>query len=153
MNKYLIALLVMLLPSFAYAEVKINITAEKEIVVTKDGKEVVKRVAANEAVPGDIIFYTVAFENTGKEAVADVDVVDPIPQGVVYINGSVFGSGSEITFSIDSGKTYKQASLLTYKVNGGKRVASPESYSHIRWKVKSLGAGKNGVAGFKARVK
>jgi len=33
-----------------------------------------------------------------------------------------------------------------------KRAASPEEYTHIRWTVSKVDAGKSGVAGFRVRV-
>ena len=155
MKKYLMICLMLCLPSLASAaaDIKVSITAEKEVVVMELGKEVKKIVTAKETVPGETIIFTLHFENKGDEVAKDVKLVDPIPEGMEYINGSVFGPGSEITFSIDQGKTYKKPSLLTYEVDGKKRVASPELYSHIQWVVKELSAGKSASAGFKARVK
>ncbi len=153
--KYILTLAMLLLPAYAMAapEVTIDITAEKIVMVEKDGKKVEKRVPAEVAVSGDVILYTLNFENKGGEAAKDVKLIDPIPDGTSYINGSAFGLGSEVTFSIDQGKTYKKAILLTYEVDGKKRIASPEKYSHIRWLLKSLDAGKSGTAGFRTQVK
>ena len=155
MTRFILVFGLLLLPAVAVAkqDVSIAITAEKEVITIEKGKEVKTRVQAKEAMPGDVIFFTIHFENKDKDAVTNVDVVDPIPEGMTYINGSAFGAGTEISFSIDQGKSFKQASVLTYEVNGQKRMASPEAYSHIRWLVKKLDAGKSGIAGFKAKVK
>ena len=155
MKKYLMIGLMLCLPNMASAaaDINVSITAEKEVMVMEHGKEVKKIVTAKETVPGETIVFTLHFENKGDELAKDVKLVDPIPEGMAYINGSAFGPGSEITFSIDQGKTYKNPSLLTYEVEGQKRVASPDQYSHIQWVVKELDAGKSGTASFKARVK
>ena len=154
--KYLmILMLALILPSLATAapNVKVSIAAEKEVVIIEQGKRVKKRVSADEVFPGDTVYYILTFDNKGNEEAKDVVLVDPIPESTMYINGTAFGPGSEITFSIDQGKTYKNPSLLSYKVDGKKRVASPEQYTHIRWIVKSLKPGKSGHAGFQVRVK
>jgi uncharacterized repeat protein (TIGR01451 family) len=153
--KYILTLAMLMLPAYAMAatDVQITITAEKVVMVEKDGKKVEKLVPAEVAVSGDVILYTLSFENKGDETAKDVKLIDPVPGNTSYINGSAFGPATEVTFSIDQGETYKKAILLTYEVDGEKRIASPEKYSHIRWLLKSLGAGKSGIVGFRARVK
>jgi len=39
--------------------------------------------------PGDVIEYTIATTNTGTDASADTVLVDPLPQGVTYVPGSL----------------------------------------------------------------
>ena len=117
-----------------------------------------RKVAAATIDPGNVIFYTLTYINKGDEAANDAVLDDPIPKGTVYLPGSAVGSGSDITFSIDGGKTFKKPSLLTYDIklpNGKieKRVASPEEYTNIRWTVKSIPAGGTGQVGFQVRVK
>jgi len=150
-----VALIALLLPAQAMAEAKVTmqVKAEKEVVVMENGKKVTKRVAAKDAMPGEVIFYTVAYSNSGDKAATGVAIDDPLPSAVAYIDGSVFGPGAEILFSIDGGKSFKKPSLLTYEIEGKKRVASPEQYTHIRWVVEQIDPGKSGQAGFRARVK
>jgi len=157
--KYILTLAMLMLPAYAMAapDVKIGITAEKVVMVEKDGKQVEERMEVKEAVPGDVLVYTLKYENEGNEAATDVAVVDPIPNNTTYIVGSVFGPGAEVAFSIDDGKTFNAPTLLLYSVKVGdkmvKRKASPEQYTHIRWTVKEIPAGKSGIAGFRVRVK
>ena len=159
MRKYvplLIALVLLLLSAevFAKSLVSISMKAEKEVTVNKG----TKMVAAKEVNPGDVIFYTLSYVNSGDEVATNAVMDDPIPKGTVYIAGSAFGNDAEITFSIDSGKTFKKPSLLTYEVklpNGKieKRTASPEQYTHIRWTVSVIPARGSGQAGFQVRMK
>ncbi|MDX8382321.1 MAG: hypothetical protein R8M14_09455 [Ghiorsea sp.] len=157
--KYFLTLAMVLMPLYAWAapDVKINITAEKVMLVEENGKQVEVRKTATEVKPGDILVYTLHYENKGDEVAKGVKLVDPIPETTTYLVGSVFGPGSEMAFSIDDGKKFNAPSLLTYSVSvGGKNVdveASPEQYSHIQWSVKAIAPGKSGVAGFRVRVK
>lgn len=154
--KYLM-MLVLLIPTMVMAapDVKVSIVAEKVTVVDVDGKQVEKMVAAADVVPGDVIAYTLQYENKGDEAAKDVVLNNPIPQGTSYVVASAFGPGAEIGFSID-GESFKNPSLLTYEVkqNGKteKRKASPEQYTHIRWVIKTVPTGKSGFAGYRVRV-
>lgn len=157
--KMILVLMVALSPAYAMAaaDVKISITAEKVIMVEKDGKKVEKLVAVEETVPGDVLQYTLNYSNKGDEKAKDAIVNDPIPSGTLYVVDSAFGPGAEISFSIDKGKSFKQPSLLKYevKVDGKtqKRKATPDKYTDIRWKIKEIAPGKSGMAGFRVRVK
>lgn len=153
-------LAVLLIPaaSFAKALVSVSITAEKEVTVVKNGQKLTKRVPATKINPDDVIFYTLYYINSGDEAADNVFLDDPIPQGTVYLPGSAYGEGAEVTFSIDGGKTFKKPSLLMYEVslpNGTneKHVASPEEYTDIRWTVGKVGAGAKGSVGFQVKIK
>jgi len=151
----LIALILLLfsVQVFAEALITVNMKAEKEVTVNK----VTKRVAADKVNPGDVIFYTINYVNSGDKEATNSFLDDPIPKGSVYIPGSAFGDNAEITFSIDGGKTFKKPSLLTYevKVNGKmeKKTASSEQYTHIRWTVNVVPAHGKGQVGFQVQTK
>jgi len=153
-------LVLLLLPMAAMAKplVSVSITAEKEVATVKNGQKTTRKVAATRIDPGDVIFYTLNYINSGNEAATGVVLDDPIPLGTVYLPGSAFGDGAEITFSIDSGKSFKKPSLLTYEVRlssgkTDKRTASPEEYTHIRWVIDRIDAGAKGTVGFQVRIK
>jgi uncharacterized repeat protein (TIGR01451 family) len=153
-----LALLLLPLVAMAKPLVSVSITAEKEIKVVKEGQKTTRKVAATKIEPGDVIFYTLNYINSGNEAATNAVMDDPIPMGTVYLPGSAFGEGAEITFSIDNGKSFKKPSLLTYEVrlsNGKteKRTASPEEYTHIRWVIGKINAGAKGTVGFQVKIK
>lgn len=153
------ALVLVVLPLAAWAQPKvaISIKAEKEVVVSVNGKPVTKKIAAKGAKPGEVIIYTLSFQNSGTEAAKDVIISDPIPEGTAYLPGSASEIG-DLTFSIDKGKTFKKPTLLTYEMKGAdgklqKRVATPEDYTDVRWKIPSIAAGEKGSVKFKVKVK
>ncbi len=154
----LAATLLLSATAFAKPLISVSITAEKEVTVKKDGEKVTKKVTATKIEPGDVIFYTLNYINSGDEAATSAVMDDPIPLGTTYLPGSAFGAGAEIVFSIDGGKTFKKPSLLTYEItlpNGKteKRIASPEEYTHIRWIINRIDAGAKGRVGFQVRIK
>ncbi|HIP07689.1 MAG TPA: DUF11 domain-containing protein [Mariprofundaceae bacterium] len=157
--KYFLTLAMMVLPAYAMAapNVKIEITAEKVVMVEEDGKKVEKRVVASEVLPGDVLVYTLAFKNVGDELARNIKVDNPIPKDTAYVVDSAYGPGSKITFSVDGGKTFNSPSLLRYEVEVKgevqQRKASPEEYTGIRWTIEEVGVGKSGVASFRVRVK
>ncbi|MDQ6962251.1 MAG: hypothetical protein Q9M28_06925 [Mariprofundaceae bacterium] len=158
MKKTLFAVL-FLLPALAIAapNVGVQILAEKIIIIEKDGEKIESRVPADDVAPNDTLIYTLSYENKGDETATGIQLDDPIPENTVYIVGTAFGPGSDIYFSIDGGKHFKEPSTLTYDIEvKGKteqRQASPEQYTHIRWVVKEVKAGQMGIASFRVLVK
>ena len=145
-------------PAFAAPKVDVKIVSEKEISVQINGKTELKRVPAENIDPGEIIINTINFNNSGDEEANNIVLNIPLPTELSYIAGTAKGEGSNVTFSIDGGKSYKRASLLTYEVvlaNGKRqsRKATPDSYTHIRWVVNSIPSGGVGSVSYRGRVK
>jgi len=142
----------------AAPKIQLNISAEKEVVeLDKKGKEMKKRVAAEETVPGDRLFYTISFNNSGDEVATEARIDNPIPDGTAYIGKSVWGENSDILFSIDDGKSFDKPSKLTYEVTDSKgktktKTAEPEKYTHIRWVISEIPAGSEGSVGYTVLV-
>ena len=154
-----LCLLVLLISgNLAQAAISVDITAEKEVVVVENNKEIRKVFPATETQAGEIIFFTVNYFNEGEQPVRNIQIDNPIPPSMTYIPGTVWGENSDIVFSIDHSKTFKKPSLLTYEVVDAqgkeiKKVASPEEYTDIRWIISEVAAGGKGQVGFKARVR
>ena len=126
---------------------------EKEVINSKGEKERI-RVPVTTAVPGDVIIYTLYYTNKGQEPADNVVIIDPIPEHMIYIQGSASGADTVITFSMDKGETYDLPEKLTItSANGFVRPARPSEYTHIRWtRQKALPAGQKGQVSFRARL-
>ena len=155
----LLTTLLGLLPLAALAapQITIEVVAEQEITEVDDnGQSVTRRVAASTTAPGDTLYYTIQFRNSGDEAARNVRIDNPIPDGTAFVSGSAWGDNSNILYSIDQGQTFKKASSLTYQVerNGSveTRQASPEQYNAIRWTVQEIPAAGAGNVGFTVTV-
>jgi uncharacterized repeat protein (TIGR01451 family) len=153
----LAAIVALPLAAWGKPNVAITIKAQKEVSVTVNGKQVKKRVAAKGVQPGDEIVYTLNYVNSGTEAAQDVVISDSIPAGTIFIPGSASDAG-DLTFSIDKGKSYKKATLLTYEIRSSdgsmqKRAASPDDYTDIRWTIRLIPAGGKGAVNFKVKVR
>ncbi len=162
MKNFLKISLLLLLPVLsantlaAAGDIKLTTVAEVEVTVANaQGKEEVKRVPAKKVIPGTVVVYTITASNTGKQDVEAVVVTDPIPENMVYVDGSVFGAGTNITFSVDGGKNYDVAEkLVVQDAKGQSRPAMAENYTHIRWLFNfALKPGESAPVWFKARLK
>ncbi|MCK5236754.1 MAG: DUF11 domain-containing protein [Deltaproteobacteria bacterium] len=137
--------------------IKLINKAEVEVtVVNKKGKKEVKLIdaALAEVTPGDVVLYTILFENTGSDDLEDIVIHDPIPENTVYIGGTAKGENTDVTFSIDGGKSYDvPEKLIITESDGKKRVAKPSEYSNIRWKVNAkLSSGFKGSVSFRVKL-
>jgi len=153
---YAVTICALLLPLSAFAELTLSIKAEKEIAVVKNGKKELKRVKVKNFEPGDTIFYSIVYKNTGTEVVTNAIIDDPVPKNTSYVQDSASGANAEITFSIDNGKNYKKPLMLTYELRGKSgeiRQAKPEEYTNIRWTISKVPPGGSGKVEFQVKVK
>ena len=147
-------LLLLSVSAFAQEQGHLNVktVVQKESVTTnKDGQTETSLVEAASVVPGEKVVYTISFENISDEAAENVVITNPISETLTYVEGSAFGPGTEIQFSVDGGQTFAAREELTVAENGVTRAASADDFTHIRWVMREeLAAGAQGVARFSA---
>jgi uncharacterized repeat protein (TIGR01451 family) len=150
---------ILLMPGQVLAEdgpIKFSNKVFKQVIKTNDkGEKAFSYVEPTIAVPGDVMLYTITFENIGKQPVSNIVVNDPIPNNSKYRTNSATGKNTEITFSIDGGNNFGNPEDLVVKDKAGKSwVAKPEEYTHIRWVYgETLAPGKKGEVSFKTSIK
>ena len=138
-------------------KITIHIDVAKEVRQFKDNKWSVQRVPALTTQRDDILVYTITYTNEGRGAAIDAVIVDPLPDGTVYLLNSATGENSEITCSVDGGRYFQPppAKFTVQKPDGSieEKIAPPEQYTHIRWTVrKPVLPGKSGELSFKVIV-
>ena len=158
----LAALALVLLPfvssaALAKPQLQMNVTAEKEVTVTEGGKAVVKRVKTDKSAPGETLIFTLSYTNTGDEKAVDVKLDNPLPSGTRYVADSAAGANSQVSFSVDGGKTFAKPDQLTVeKVAAGnkkeKTRAQVADYTTIRWVISEIQPGQSGQVSFRAQV-
>lgn len=131
---------------------------ERVVEVIEKGAKVKKTGPPVKIVPGDEVVYTVTYANkTGKPA-DQVVVTNPVPKHTRYKDGTAAGAGTDISFSVDGGKTFATPDKLTVTTTdkGGKAVVRPataQDYTHIRWVIRqSVAPGRSGSVTFHAVV-
>lgn len=153
------AFVFLLMPGQALAEdgtIKFSNKVFKQVIVTNEkGKKEFSFVEPTIAIPGDVMLYSITFENIGKQTVNNIVVNDPVPNNSKYRMNSATGKDTKITFSIDGGKNFGNPEDLVVKDKSGKSwVAKPEEYTHIRWVYeKPLAPGEKAEVSFKTSIK
>ena len=147
-----IALTLLAFSAAAEAHLDVTTTVEKQETFTTDDGELAQRmVAAEVVVPGETVFYTITFRNISDESADNVVITNPIAEDLMYVDGSGFGPGSDIQFSVDGGNTFAPAAALTVVEDGETRPAEARDYTHVRWIMQNdLAAGAQGTARFAA---
>lgn len=108
--------------------------------------------------PDDILVYTISYSNTRESALQNASVVDPIPEGAEYILGSAEGRNTNITYSIDDGRSYTSPpvkyTILNPDGSREEKIATPDMYTHIKWNFnRPLSPGQSGLLKFKVLIK
>ena len=136
----------------AQSHIDVQTTVQKEEVFLNDtGEEEKRLVPAEKVLPGETVYYTITFTNTSDEVADNVVVTNPIAEELMYLDGSAFGPGMDIVFSVDGGETFAAANELNVTENGETRAAEAKDFTHVRWVMQNdLAAGAQGTARFAA---
>ncbi len=148
-----------LLSSIAYAvegaRVELTMVAEKEIVtINEEGETELSYIAPNIVIPGDVIAYSVNYQNVGDDTADSTYITNAIPEHMTYMEESAKGEGTEIAFSVDGGSRFGRPDQLTVLNSEGEAVpASTYDYTHIRWVFTGpLASGDSGQVLYRARI-
>jgi len=160
MKKLLSVTLILLLlgqPAAAQEQGSLNVTTtvqKEEVIVNDAGETETRLVAANTVVPGETVIYTISFQKIGDEPAANVVITNPIAETLSYVDGSAFGPGMLLQFSVDGGQNFATAEELTVVDDGEPRPAGPDDFTHIRWVMQNeLAVGALATARFTAVLK
>ena len=161
MNRLMGVILVVALsgvPALATAadegHLEVTTVVQKEEVFTNDaGKRDTRLVTASTVVPGERVVYTITFRNVSEDVADNIVITNPIDASLTYVDGSAFGPGLNVEFSVDGGATYGSRDDLTVIEDGAVRAAEPKDYTHVRWVMQDeLAAGAQGTARFTAML-
>lgn len=151
-NMFGIVLVALSFSAAAEANLAVETLVQKEELFVNEAGESDKRlIAAEVVVPGETVYYTITFTNVSDETADNVVITNPIAADLVYVDGSGFGPGADMQFSVDGGQTFAGAAELTVIEDGATRSATVRDYTHVRWVLKNnLNAGAQATARFAA---
>jgi len=141
--------------TMAHANVSIQSASFQEhTTVNANGEKVVEWVKASKVVPGTVIRYVNSLANSGIKSATKLVINNPIPENMEYVaNTASCQSMCHISYSIDGGKTFKEASDLLVGVGQERHVAKASEYTNIRWVLNSLAATSKSAVMYNARLK
>ena len=152
--KKLMSVIVLLAAASVQAQGHLDVrtTVQKQaVIVNEAGEEETRLVPAEVVVPGESVIYTITFTNVSDQPADNVVITNPIAEDLMYVDGSAFGAGMDIEFSVDGGSTYAPAEDLTVVEDGEARAAESPDFTHVRWVMRNdLQAGARGIARFAA---
>ena len=116
-------------------------------VAAPDGTMRVQLVPAARVTPGDRLTVVVSYRNAGRQPIADLAIVDPVPAGLAYRGGEPGAPVPDV--SVDGSRFGPLGGLA---VAG--RPAGPADVTHVRWRVAgALAPGAGGRFAFQAVLK
>jgi len=142
----------------AQAKGNIELKSIAEIEVeefNEEGKKEIIRMPAAKVIPGNVVIFTNHYTNISRDALDNVVITNPIPEHMLYKENSAAGDGTEVTSSIDGGKTYdRPENLKKVGADGKEYRATPSDYTHIQWRiVKPVPQEGKGHVEFRAQLK
>ena len=108
-----------------------TVVQKEQVTVNKAGEAETELVVASTVVPGERVVYTITFQNISDEPAENVVITNPISGELTYIDGSAFGPGTDIQFSVDGGQTFSSRDELTVTEDGETRPAGTVSSSRL----------------------
>jgi uncharacterized repeat protein (TIGR01451 family) len=130
-----------------------TVVQKEQVVVDDAGNRQTHLVDADTVVPGDEVIYTVSFANVSDEPAENVIITNPLPEQLSYVEGSAFGPGANVEFSVDGGKNFAAAEELMVSEDGNERSAAAGDFTHVRWvMINVIEPGSQGMAQFRARL-
>jgi uncharacterized repeat protein (TIGR01451 family) len=114
-----------------------------------------KLAPADRVVSGDRVRYSLEVRNTGTSTVPPPTVTYAVPAHTLYAADSAVGPGTEVSYSVDGGRSFdKPENLRVPAAEGQLRLAVAADYTHIRWRLKNrLKANSVAFVRFRALVK
>lgn len=157
-NVLLTALLIFLTPAaFAVSQVSVQIEMhEQKTVMDADGQTRTELVPIDNIVPGDVVVYVIHYANNAEQPASNIVLNDPVPEQMVFVQGSVKGDNATTYYSVDGGANWATdiSELKVTDADGEQRSATAADVTNLRWKINGeLNPGEKGQVQFAARLK
>ena len=104
----------------------------EKLIPVGDGQAAKKSyVTPDVVVPGDRVRVSLAFTNNGTAPAAGINLVNPIPEGLLFDDTA---DAANFSVSIDGGKTFGSLASLAVPVqDAASRPATAADVTHVRW--------------------
>jgi len=120
----------------------------------KSGKKIKKWIKVTKVVPGDIVKYVDTIVNDSNQTLKSVKVVNLIDKHLIYIDKSTSSKEKyKLKFSIDGGKSFKEANRLFINKKGKKTLAETKDYNALEFIVQEVPANSKVELSYKVKLK
>lgn len=127
---------------------------QEQTKMMENGEKMTSWVKASKVIPGTVIRYVNALENSANETANQLVVSNPIPENMEYLaNSATCQTGCSLDYSVDGGKSYDKAENLYVGFAEERHLARASEYTNIRWTIDSLLATSQSAVEYKARLK
>ena len=138
------------------ASAGVQATQSVEKVTTSqlpNGETLETLVTAEKVAPGETVVYSLNYANSPETVSENVVLVMPVPNEVVYVEGSVTGDDALVSFSADGGESFMTRGRLTIREGDEVRVATSDEITHIRWTFEALEPAATGAVSYRGILK
>ena len=116
-----------------------ELSASKQIERSVDGVTQVSYEPSESSQPGDKLAYTIQYRNVGDAVANGAGIVGMIPEGTRFLKVLKMPEGTQLTYSIDAGKSFAAAPITVQMRNPDGSITArelgPEAYTHVRFKL------------------
>jgi len=154
-NSLVLGSMMLILASPCMAEITATQNIEIEETFTNpDGTKGNRLVKADVVEPGATLFYSLDFTNNGDDSAENMVLVMEVPPEVTFVEGSISGANSNVTFSADKGQTFVARGRLTVNDTQGSRSATGDDITNIKFSlIEAVSPNQDGEVSFKAILK
>jgi len=144
------------MPAFAQEFTAVS-TIERMVETTNaDGTVSTEFIAVERVVPGETLYYKLAYDNASSDTAENVSLVMNVPPEVTYNENTTSSLDADATvfFSTDGGESFFPRGELSVTASGQERPAVSEDITNIRWTFNEpIAPGTEGVISFTATVR
>ena len=138
--------------AFAQGQEPLTSTLTSQRVITKaNGKETL--VPADKVRPGEVIQYTVAYQNNGSQKLGNIEATLPIPAWMKFLDGSAQPAPSHASLdglTFDPVPLKRLVRLADCSVQ--EQVVPASEYRALRWSLGDLAPGASTNVAARARL-
>lgn len=132
------AFVLAMVSAFSAPALAAGLTAVQSVDLVKtsvdaDGANVITFEPATDVAPGEQVRYSLQYTNEGDAPAEAVSLVMPVPAEMTYLEESISGAASVVTFSVDAGTSFAPRQSLIVVEADIERAARAEDITHIKW--------------------
>lgn len=118
----------------ASAELVASQAVDRVVVTTaEDGSLTEALVPAVTVVPGEMLAYSLNWENVDTKSAKNAVFTVPVPAEVTYVEGSAIADRAVVTFSADNGESFATRDELVVTAVDSSKSAVAADITHVRW--------------------